>query len=71
MTAYLSQTCFWRANISGCGLPTISGRVRGGDDAGSSQFPWVVAILYRGKTLCTGTLITPRHVLTAGHCKKP
>lgn len=52
--------------------------VMGGKDALEGLFPWAVA-LYRDNELeqpgslgssyvCTGTLITKRHVMTAAHC---
>lgn len=40
----------------------------GGQDAHNCQFPGTVAIRPGGGTLCSGTLIHPRVVVTAGHC---
>src|SRR5688572_3352858 len=39
----------------------------GGNDASPGEYPAVAQISY-GVFLCTGTLITPDTVLTAGHC---
>src|SRR5918994_341162 len=39
----------------------------GGDDAEPGEYPAVAHISY-GAFLCTGTLIQPDTVLTAGHC---
>ncbi|CAH1775725.1 unnamed protein product, partial [Owenia fusiformis] len=44
-------------------------RVVGGSDAAVGKHPWVVRIDNGGKT-CTGTLITPCHVLTESKCIK-
>ena len=41
----------------------------GGEDAGTDEFPFVAKIIYGGSQVgCTGTLIGPDKVLTAGHC---
>ena len=41
----------------------------GGEDAISGEFPFVAKIIYSGNQVgCTGTLIAPDKVLTAGHC---
>jgi len=44
-----------------------SSAVVGGEDAAPGEFPAVAEITF-GPFFCTGTLITPTHVLSAGHC---
>jgi len=44
-----------------------SSAVVGGNDASPGEYPAVAEITF-GPFLCTGTLITPTWVLTAGHC---
>lgn len=43
-------------------------KIVGGQDAGKSEFPWMVSITRRGNHFCGGTLISRSHVMTAGHC---
>ena len=47
-----------------------SSAVVGGSDAAPGEFT-SVAEIYLGAFGCTGTLIDPTHVLTAGHCGNP
>lgn len=49
---------------SGLLVPFISG----GDLVTRGHWPWVVSLSYLGKPICSGVLISPRWVLTAGHC---
>jgi Trypsin len=45
-----------------------SAEIIGGRPTDPTEFPTVGAILRNGTLKCTGTLIAPRTVLTAGHC---
>ena len=47
-----------------------SSAVVGGSDAAPGEFPSVAEITF-GVFSCTGTLIDPTHVLSAGHCANP
>nr|QFZ95600.1 serine protease 4 [Lasioderma serricorne] len=59
-----------------CGFSNVSGlRIVGGEPAKLGQFPWMAVLGYRNqqnpdlpKWLCGGSLISKRHILTAGHC---
>ncbi|CAJ0609845.1 unnamed protein product [Cylicocyclus nassatus] len=39
----------------------------GGREFEENEYPWTV-VLRRGKALCSGVQISPRHILTAAHC---
>ena len=56
----------------GCGLLPTSSRIIGGDDVTPHSIPWQVGLLtapddYK-QVWCGGTLLSDKHVLTAGHC---
>ncbi|KAF5306846.1 hypothetical protein FQA39_LY00076 [Lamprigera yunnana] len=60
--------------LEDCGLNPISDRIIGGSTTDLDEFPWVTALEYTNKytgqasILCGGSLITKRHIITAGHC---
>ncbi|CAD7083360.1 unnamed protein product [Hermetia illucens] len=59
-----------------CGLSSAStNRVVGGNEAQRGAYPWIAALGYETqgyggvpRFLCSGSLITQRHVLTSAHC---
>ncbi|XP_022670371.1 serine protease 33-like isoform X2 [Varroa destructor] len=51
-----------------CGQTGIQKRIRGGNEVREGELPWLVSVQHQGTHYCTGTIITPIHVLTAGHC---
>ncbi|KAG5876774.1 hypothetical protein JTB14_038452 [Gonioctena quinquepunctata] len=54
----------------GCGVSTprqAQRRIVGGEEAGFGTFPWQ-AYIRIGSSRCGGSLVSKRHVVTAGHC---
>jgi secreted trypsin-like serine protease len=60
-----------------CGRKIIPDRVRGGQDAEEHEHPWMVEVIIdcvqTNKTgfmpsICGGSVISKRHVITAAHC---
>jgi hypothetical protein len=43
-------------------------RIIDGTPASEMDYPYVANLLQGGEMFCTGTLVGPKHVLTAGHC---
>ena len=46
----------------------ISASIIDGTRTSEATFPYVARLMIDGQSLCSGTLITSRHVLTAAHC---
>ena len=52
----------------GLGVAAPAQAVVGGQDASPGEYPYVAHILIDRAFQCTGTLVTPTHVVTAAHC---
>ncbi len=66
---WLSAATLWLAAADVSGLTTLPTGVEivGGEETGEGEFDPVVAILAH-QGLCTGTVVSDRIVMTAGHC---
>lgn len=74
---YLSSTAVLCDTSCECGIEKISPRIINGINSPSGMFPWIVYLARQiegregSYRYCTGSIITDRHILTAGHCFKP
>ena len=50
------------------GVSSPAHAVVGGHDAAPGQYPYIAHIVIDRSFQCTGTLVTPRYVVTAAHC---
>jgi trypsin len=50
------------------GVSSPAHAVVGGNDAAPGEYPYIAHIVIDRSFQCTGTLVTPRHVVTAAHC---
>ncbi|XP_077648340.1 putative serine protease 47 [Urocitellus parryii] len=51
-----------------CGKPKVIGKVYGGHDSVSGQWPWQASLLYLGQHLCGAVLIDAHWLLSTAHC---
>jgi secreted trypsin-like serine protease len=54
------------ATLGATAAPSMA--IVGGNDASPGEYPAVAEVILGQAFLCTGTLISPTYVLTAGHC---
>src|SRR5579863_958609 len=64
----LSAACALLLLPSVSAAHTATPSILGGGDAPSGSWPYIARIVIGGQYLCTGTVVAPNVVLTAGHC---
>ncbi|CAF0770162.1 unnamed protein product [Adineta ricciae] len=75
ITVLAAPTVSCSPTTATCGCPstqpTFSARLIGGQTAAANSWPWMVYLTIGTSRICSGFLITQRHVLTASSCVKP
>ena len=61
------RTCLLALALS-AGLTTPAHAIVGGQDAAPGEYPYIAKVTIDGAFGCTGTLVTPTHVVSAAHC---
>merc|ERR1711937_190452 len=52
-----------------CGTPSVQGnRVIAGETAVRGSWPWQILMKFNGQPGCGGSIVGPRHIVTAAHC---
>ncbi|KAF2886573.1 hypothetical protein ILUMI_19600, partial [Ignelater luminosus] len=49
-------------------VPQLDGRIVGGEAIDIEEIPYQVSVLHLGSHICGGSIISPKYVVTAGHC---
>ncbi|KAK4878342.1 hypothetical protein RN001_010848 [Aquatica leii] len=49
-------------------VPRLDGRIVGGEDANIEDYPYQLALLYKGLHICGASIISFKSALTAAHC---
>uniref|UniRef100_A0A5S6Q8N3 Peptidase S1 domain-containing protein n=1 Tax=Trichuris muris TaxID=70415 RepID=A0A5S6Q8N3_TRIMR len=47
---------------------SMRNRIVGGTNAAQGSQPWTIALMYKGRFFCGGSLVSDRFVVTAAHC---
>ena len=63
------ETCYNEDNSCGSFMKQKSRRIFGGTVAEKNQWPWLALIYFpNSDEMCTGSFISERWIISAGHC---